>query len=69
MKDFGENIVKKETFTVDDYSKGIKEEVLKNKISTKYLDEFRQKIYNNSNVIPYNNYKRIAGYLKGFENN
>lgn len=26
-------------------------------------------IYKNSNVIPYNNYKRIAGYLKGFENN
>ena len=50
IEDLGEKNINKETITRDDYYKGIKEEV-SDKISTKYLDEFRQKMYNNSNVI------------------
>ena len=38
-------------------------------VNTNQLINLLYTIYNNSNVIPYNNYKRIAGYLKGFENN
>ena len=50
IEDLGEKNINNETITRDDYYKGIKEEV-SDKISTKYLDEFRQKMYNNSNVI------------------
>ena len=53
MEDLGKNIPITETITREDYLEGIKKEVYanKNKISTKYLDEFRQQKYNNSSVI------------------
>ena len=52
MEDLGENIVKTETFTKEDYLKGIKLEVMKKGISSKYLEEFRAKMFSkNSKII------------------
>ena len=54
MEDLGQEIVKTETFTREDYLKGIKLEIMNKRISSKYLEEFRDKMYNkNSSIISF----------------
>ena len=54
METLGQDIVKTETFTREDYLKGIKLEIRNRKISSKYLEEFRNKMYNkNSSIISF----------------
>ena len=50
-QELGENIPKKEETLKQKYEKAISDEICKNKISSKYLDEFREKMHKNSNNI------------------